>query len=70
METTAEIAGFFAAHAVWCVMDGETLTPLVAFEKEDGTRQMYRFVTDRVEEGRSVTDSRVKPIRAAMACTL
>ena len=28
------VAGFFAARAVWCVFDGETLIPILAFTDE------------------------------------
>lgn len=45
MELTAQLAGFFTAHAVWCVSDGETLIPILAFEKRDGSRQIRRLST-------------------------
>jgi hypothetical protein len=51
MEQTAELAGLFTAHAVWCVSDGSTLIPMVAFHKADGTREMHRMVTDQLEDG-------------------
>jgi hypothetical protein len=51
MEAATELAGFFAAHAVWSVSDGATLIPLVAYETADGKREMMRFVSERVEEG-------------------
>src|SRR5687767_15186504 len=50
METTSELAGFFAAHAVWCIEDGETLVTILAFEMPDGSRQMHRLVTEQVED--------------------
>jgi hypothetical protein len=36
MITAAELAGFIAAHAVWCVSDSDGLTPMVAFATPDG----------------------------------
>lgn len=51
MQAAAELAGFFAAHAVWSVSDGETLIPLVGYETADGKRQMHRLVAERVEDG-------------------
>ena len=51
IERAAELAGFFAAHAVWSVSDGETLIPLVGFESPDGKRQMTRIIAERLEEG-------------------
>ena len=51
MQATAELAGFFAAHAVWSVSDGETLIPLVGYETADGQRQMTRLAAERLEDG-------------------
>jgi hypothetical protein len=51
MEAATELAGFFAAHAVWSVSGGEILIPLIAYETADGKRQMNRLVAERVEEG-------------------
>ena len=51
MQAAAELAGFFAAHAVWSVSDGETLIPLVAYETADGKRQMNRLAAERLEDG-------------------
>jgi hypothetical protein len=31
MITASELAGFIAAHAIWCVSDADRLTPMVAF---------------------------------------
>jgi hypothetical protein len=46
MITASGLAGVFAAHAVWCVSDGETLTPMLAFTTEDGKRNMHRLVVN------------------------
>jgi len=46
----AELAGFFAAHAVWCVCEGETLIPLAGYENADG-RHVVRFEGERLEAG-------------------
>jgi hypothetical protein len=48
---TAELAGFFAAHAVWCVCEGEALTPLAAYERVAGDRNLVRFADERLEAG-------------------
>jgi hypothetical protein len=50
MQAAAELAGFFAAHAVWCVADGETLIPILAFIASDGTRHMQRLEDPRLED--------------------
>lgn len=44
MLTASKLAGFFAAHAIWCVADGETLTPMLAYTTEDDERTMERIV--------------------------
>lgn len=49
MERAVELAGFFAAHAVWCVAEGETLIPLFAFQRRDGTQEFRRIETDQLE---------------------
>ena len=49
MELTVELAGYFAAHAVWCVSEGEVLVPIFASERPDG-RYMDRLVSERVED--------------------
>lgn len=46
MITASELAGFVAAHAIWCVSDSEGLIPMVAFTTEDGQRQLERLVSD------------------------
>ncbi len=46
MITASELAGFFAAHAVWCVSDGDTLIPMLAYTNEGNERHMDRFAHD------------------------
>lgn len=43
MNDTAMLAGYFAAHAVWSVSGGETMIPLLAFEKFIGMRELTRL---------------------------
>jgi hypothetical protein len=56
MITASELAGFIAAHAIWCVSDADGLTPMVAFTTQDGQRKLDRLVLDdaaaAVEYGR------------------
>lgn len=49
MITASKLAGFFAAHAIWCVHDGDTLIPMLAYSTEDGQRQMDRLLHDETE---------------------
>lgn len=44
MITAFKLAGFFAAHAIWCVSDGETLIPMLAYTTEHEERKMERLV--------------------------
>jgi hypothetical protein len=41
-----ELAGFFAAHAVWCLAPGDVLAPLAGYESDSGERRMLRFEDD------------------------
>jgi hypothetical protein len=51
MDSAAKLAGFFAAHGIWCVSDGEVLVPLMGTEATDGTRKMVRFANEKVDQG-------------------
>ena len=51
LEDTATIAGFFAAHAIWCVSDGEPLQPMLGFAHADERREMARLETETLEDG-------------------
>jgi hypothetical protein len=51
MIETAHLAGFFAAHGIWCVSEGETLVPMLAYEYADGERGMDRLMYDDYAEG-------------------
>lgn len=46
MIAASALAGMFAAHAVWCVSDGDTLIPMLAYTTESGERKMERFAHD------------------------
>ncbi|MFJ6672083.1 hypothetical protein ACIQMJ_13320 [Actinosynnema sp. NPDC091369] len=48
MIETAALAGFYAAHGVWSVSEGETLIPLIGYEQPDGSRGMDRYMSDDV----------------------
>ncbi|MDZ7864383.1 hypothetical protein [Acidovorax sp.] len=51
MERAIELAGFFAAHGIWCVAEGEPLTPMLAQESAAYGRNMLRFAADQLEDG-------------------
>jgi len=51
MITAFKLAGFFAAHAIWCVSDGENLIPILAFTTDSGDRKMERLIiNDNLED--------------------
>lgn len=56
-----ELAGFFAAHSIWCVSDDDGLAPIVAFQTADGARRMNRIdlddLVDAVNHGRALLES-------------
>lgn len=56
MIAASELAGMFAAHAVWCVSDGDMLIPMLAYTTENDERKMERLAHDdlgaAVEYGR------------------
>ena len=41
---TARSAGFFAAHGIWSVFDGATLTPVLGYAQADGSRGIAEAV--------------------------
>lgn len=45
-----ELAGFFAAHAVWCVSEGETLVPILAYQHQDGRQELRRIEAEDLQE--------------------
>lgn len=51
MERAIELAGYFAAHGIWCVEDGETLTPMLAQESAAKGRVLLRFAAEQLEDG-------------------
>ncbi|ALN60416.1 hypothetical protein GLE_5075 [Lysobacter enzymogenes] len=58
MQQAIRLAGFFAAHGVWCVADGEDLIPLYAFEDPAGERKMVRYAGEQVED--AVAEARAR----------
>ena len=51
MDRAVELAGFFAAHGIWCVSNGESLTPMLAQESAANGRNMLRFAAEQLEDG-------------------
>jgi hypothetical protein len=44
-----ELAGFFAAHAIWCMSDSDGLTPTLAYTTVDGERHMEHLAFAEAE---------------------
>jgi hypothetical protein len=51
MKKAVELAGEFAAHAIWCVSEGGPLTPILALETPGGGKKMLRFAAENLEDG-------------------
>ena len=51
MDAAAELAGFFTAHAIWCVAEGETLVPIYAYADGSEKPTMERLLHNKLEEG-------------------
>ena len=49
MEQTAQLAGFFASHAIWCVSEGVTMPPLIAYEDVAGQRTVLQLPVDDMQ---------------------
>jgi hypothetical protein len=50
MITAAELAGVFAAHAIWSVADGHSFDPMLAHTTESGERTKTRLVLNDQRE--------------------
>ncbi|TDB88178.1 hypothetical protein E1264_12315 [Actinomadura sp. KC216] len=50
MYEMAGMAGFFGAHGIWSVSDGETLVPLLGHEYADGRKGMERLVHEDLDD--------------------
>ena len=50
MERAVELAGFFAAHGIWCVAEGETLVPILAFQRGDGGQEFRRIEAEELRD--------------------
>src|SRR5215475_2021144 len=46
MITAAKLAGFFAAHAIWCVCDGETVIPMLVYTTDDEPTMERIIISD------------------------
>lgn len=50
MIVAAEIAGYFAAHAIWNVSDEEGFMPMLAYSMADGGKHMVGLAHDDLDE--------------------
>jgi len=49
-ERAVELAGFFAAHGIWCVAEGETLVPILAFQRDEGEQEFRRIEAEALQD--------------------
>jgi hypothetical protein len=50
MLDAARLAGFIAAHGVWCVSDGGPLIPMAGYVDADGQRNLIRFAGEELSQ--------------------
>jgi hypothetical protein len=69
MNELAQLVGFIAAHAIWCVADEQPLVQMIGFQRQDGSRSLVRFADP--DMGRGVAQARAwlqtNPEQAMMA---
>jgi len=56
MNELAQLLGFIAAHAIWCVSDEGPLVPMIGFQRRDGSQSLVRFADP--DMGRGVSQAR------------
>lgn len=56
MNELAQLVGFIAAHAIWCVADEGPLVPMIGFQRQGGGRSFVRFADP--DMGRGVSQAR------------
>ncbi len=71
MESTAELVGFFAAHGIWCVSEGVTMPPLIAYEDQAGERCVLQLPVENMQSairlGRDwIDENPLKAVRALL----
>ena len=59
MNGAAELAGFFSAHAVWSVSDGEAFVPIYGMQHAKTGRSMERLALDLLEDAVSAGHQRL-----------
>lgn len=71
MHATVELAGYFLAHAVWSVSDGDALIPMVGHETQ-GKRGLVRFAGPELQEAATKAQQFVdaNPQGATRACAI
>ncbi len=60
MITASRLAGFFAAHAIWCVSDSDTLIPMLAYTTDNDERKMDRLVAEEAAKAVALGKARLE----------
>ncbi len=69
-DSALELAGFFAAHAVWCVAEGETLIPIVAYQRQDGRQDFDRIEAEDSQRAVAQGKEWLSENREAVVCAV
>lgn len=56
----AKSAGFYAAHGIWSVSDGDMLTPLLGYAATDGSEGLERLLSDDPAEAAHLGSERLQ----------
>jgi hypothetical protein len=60
MIAASKLAGFFAAHAIWSVSDGEPLTSMFARTTADDDRHMEQLIADDLAESVAIEKEKLE----------
>lgn len=70
MDQALELAGFFAAHGLWCVSEGEALIPMLAQIDQVGGQSMSRLFAERLEDGVAEGKEQLSANRSNNVCAV
>ena len=68
MEEAFELAGYFGAHAIWCVADADTLVPMLAVQRRDHSRHLTRFEGPELRDAVNSARDRMEANLEARRC--
>ena len=55
-----KLAGFIAAHGIWCVSEGDAIIPIYAYTDENDEQVMNRLAMERLEDAVAIGKERLE----------